>query len=175
MKKTYECMVLLDNREVKKGWQTLKDTVSGLFKKHGASIVSAKRWDERRLPYQVGRCKRATYLLVYFEGESLQNNAIRRELELNEQVLRHLMLSCAEVPQSAYDAEAAFDEAALAVEDSPSPEPMPVESGDAAKEKARDKDKDKDKDKDEGKAAVAEADAGAAPADQAKSEGGEKS
>lgn len=131
MKKTYECMVLLDNREVKKGWQALKDTVSGMFKKHGAEILSAKRWDERRLMYQVGRCRRGTYLLVYFKNNPLQTNAIRRELELSEQVLRHMMLSCEEVPQSAYEAEAAFDEAALSVEDAPPvaapAEPMAVE------------------------------------------------
>ena len=177
-------MVLLDNREVKKGWQTLKDTVSGMFKKHGAAVLSAKRWDERRLMYQVGRCRRATYLLVYFEGESVQTNSIRRELELNEQVLRHMMLTCEAVPQTAYDAEAAFDESALAIEDTPAPEPMPVEAGDggAGRDRGRDRDRDKDKDKDgekgEVKAADAAAEPEAAPAaegDKPATSGGEKS
>ena len=144
MKKTYECMVLLDNKEVKKGWQSLKDMVSGLFKKHGGEVLSAKRWDERRLMYPVAHCKRGTYLLVYFQGEALQTNMIRRELELNEQVLRHLMLSCEEVPATAYDAEAAFDESALSVEDTPPVEaaaPIEVAPGaganaEAASEKA---------------------------------------
>ena len=122
-------MVLLDNREVKKGWQALKDTVSGLFKKHGGEVLSAKRWEERRLMYPIGHCKRGTYLIVYFKGESLQTSLIRRELELNEQVLRHLILSCEEVPTTAYDAEAAFDESTLALEDTPPPpEPLAVQA-----------------------------------------------
>ena len=145
MKKTYECMVLLDNREVKKGWQALKDTVSGLFKKHGGEVLSAKRWEERRLMYPIGRCKRGTYLLVYFKGESLQTSAIRRELELNEQVLRHLILTCEEIPATAYDAEAAFDESALSVEDTPAPAepvaPVEVEEGKAGDAKAEAADK----------------------------------
>ena len=42
-------MLLLDNREVKRGWEELKTSVNGLFEKHGAEVVSARRWDERRL------------------------------------------------------------------------------------------------------------------------------
>ena len=29
--RTYECMCLLDNREVRKGWQPLKDSVLAMF------------------------------------------------------------------------------------------------------------------------------------------------
>lgn len=127
MKRTYECMLLLDNREVKKGWQALKDQVSGYLKKHGAEIKSARRWDERRLSYPISRNKRGTYLLVYFESDSLQTAAMRRELELSETVLRHLMLACEEIPQTAFDVEAAFDESALVVDEEPAPAPAMVE------------------------------------------------
>ena len=61
--RTYECMCLLDNREVRKGWQPLKETVVGMFKKHGAEMLSARRWDERRLAYPIRGQQRATYLL----------------------------------------------------------------------------------------------------------------
>ena len=61
--RTYECMCLLDNREVRKGWQPLKDAVAGVFNKHGARILSARRWDERRLAYAIKGQQRGTYLL----------------------------------------------------------------------------------------------------------------
>ena len=48
MKRTYECMCLLDNRDVRQGWQALKDNVATMFSKHGGEIVSARRWQERR-------------------------------------------------------------------------------------------------------------------------------
>ncbi|MGA0059902.1 MAG: 30S ribosomal protein S6 [Planctomycetota bacterium] len=117
MKRTYEAMVLLDNREVKQGWQALKDQVCGLFTKHGASIKSAKRWDERRLAYPIKHQLRGTYLLAYFEAETSEIAAIRRELEYAESVFRHMTLACEEIPADAFEPDAAFDEAAGRVED----------------------------------------------------------
>ena len=67
--RTYECMCLLDNGEVRKGWEPLKEAVAGLFTKHGAKILSNRRWDERRLAYPIEGHNRATYLLVYFAAE----------------------------------------------------------------------------------------------------------
>ncbi|MHC4919357.1 MAG: 30S ribosomal protein S6, partial [Planctomycetota bacterium] len=92
MKRTYECMCLLDNREVRQGWQALKDAVAGMFTKHGADIVSARRWEERRLAYPVKHQQRGTYLLVYFNGEPEMITPLRRELELSEPVMRNLVL-----------------------------------------------------------------------------------
>jgi len=110
-------MVLLDNREVKKGWQPLKDSVCGLFQKHGAQIVSARRWDERRLAYPIKHQLRGTYLLVYFDADTQSLGNIRRDLEYNEAVLRYLTTTCDAVPPEAHEPEATFDESAVRVED----------------------------------------------------------
>jgi len=117
--RTYECMCLLDNREVRKGWQPLKEAVVGMFKKHGAEMMSARRWDERRLAYPIKGQHRATYLLAYFKADTPQVTGIRRDLQFNESVLRSLVLGCEEVPASAYEPEADFDVNAIPVDDSP--------------------------------------------------------
>jgi ribosomal protein S6 len=114
-------MILLDNREVKKGWQALKDNVTGLFQKHGAEIVSAKLWDERRLAYPINHQLRGTYLLVYSKGSTGAVDAIRRDLEYAESVLRYMTMSCDDVPESAFEPEAEFDESALRVEEEAAP------------------------------------------------------
>lgn len=116
VKRTYECMVLLDNREVKQGWQRVKDTVTGLFTKHGANVVSARLWDERRLAYPVKQQRRGTYLLIYFDAETQALAPLSRELEFSEAVLRHLVLACDEVPREAYEPEREFDVNAIGVE-----------------------------------------------------------
>ncbi|MDA0373873.1 MAG: 30S ribosomal protein S6 [Planctomycetota bacterium] len=139
MKRTYETMVLLDNREVKQGWQALKDQVCGLFTKHGATIKSAKRWDERRLAYPIQHQLRGTYLLAYYEAETSELAAIRRELEYAEAVFRHMTLACEEIPADAYDPEAEFDESAVRVEDTSMtdlPEDEPEEEAPAEEAKA---------------------------------------
>ena len=78
MNNTYECMILVNNQEVRKGWQSCKQSIVDLFGKHKAEVVSARRWDERRLAYPIKGQQRATYLLVYFKSEHLTPAAIRR-------------------------------------------------------------------------------------------------
>ena len=105
MKKTYECMLLLDNREVKKGWEELKTTVNGLFSKHGAEVVSARRWDERRLTFPIKRQQRATYLLMYFNADAPQVQAIRRDMEFSDPVLRNFVIGCEKIPEAAFEVD----------------------------------------------------------------------
>jgi len=124
--KTYECMVLLDNREVRKGWQPLKDAVTALFTKHGAKVLSSRRWEERRLAYPIKAQHRGTYLLVYFSADTQVLTGIRRDLQFNEALLRFLLVDCEEVPQTAYEPEAAFDVNAIPPDDAPPTPPAEV-------------------------------------------------
>jgi ribosomal protein S6 len=77
-----------------------------MFTKHGAKILSSRRWDERRLAYPIEGQQRGTYLLVYFAVDTQAVAAIRRDLQFNESLLRSLLVECAEVPQGAYEPEA---------------------------------------------------------------------
>lgn len=122
--RTYECMCLLDNREVRKGWQPLKDAITAQFTKHGAKILSSRRWDERRLAYPIKGQLRGTYLLVYFAVDTQAVAAIRRDLQFNESLLRWLLVDCAEVPQGAYEPEADFDVNAIPSDDAPASAPV---------------------------------------------------
>jgi ribosomal protein S6 len=112
-------MCLLDNREVRKGWQPLKDSVAALFNKHGAQVLSARRWDERRLAYPIKGQQRATFMLAYLKADTQALSAIRRDLQFSDTVLRSQILNCEEVPPSAYEPEAEFDINAIPVDDSP--------------------------------------------------------
>lgn len=124
--RTYECMCVLDNREVRKGWQPLKDAVTALFTKHGAQVLSARRWDERRLAYPINLQLRGTFLLTYFKADTQQVANIRRDMQFSDSVLRSLIVSCAEVPAEAYTPEAEFDVNAVQVEDIRTAAPAPA-------------------------------------------------
>ncbi len=122
--RTYECMCLLDNREVRKGWQSLKDSVAAMFTKHGAKILSCRRWEERRLAYAIRNQHRGTYLLIYMAIDTQNVAAIRRDLQFSEAVMRSLFIECAEVPQTAFEPEAAFDINAIPSDDTPAAPPV---------------------------------------------------
>jgi small subunit ribosomal protein S6 len=126
VKRTYECMCLLDNREVRQGWQALKDNVTGMFSKHGADVVSARRWEERRLTFPIKHQQRGTYLLVYFNGEPDMIAPLRRELQLSESIMRNLLVTCEEIPEEAHQPEESFDESQVPVEDLYQPPPPPA-------------------------------------------------
>jgi len=117
--RNYECMCLLDNTEVRKGWEPLKDAVAGLFTKHDAKVLSNRRWDERRLAYPIKGQQRATYLLLYFAADTQTVPAIRRELEFSESMLRYMITECDDIPADAYEPEAEFDVNAIPEDDAP--------------------------------------------------------
>jgi small subunit ribosomal protein S6 len=95
---TYEGMFLLDNQAVRADWGRAKGAVTELLAKHGAKVVTARRWDERKLAYAIKGRTRGTYLLAYFESEAQALNTMRRDFDLDERVLRYLLLRAEGVP-----------------------------------------------------------------------------
>jgi small subunit ribosomal protein S6 len=123
----YETMFLLDNQVVREDWTRAKSMVLDVLAKHGAKVHSARRWDERKLAYPIEGRKRATFLLSYFEMENEHLIALRRDLELNERVLRYLVLQVEKLPEGELDKAQAEQAADFVVpappaDDAPEPE-----------------------------------------------------
>lgn len=97
--KLYEGMFLLDNQVVRADWNAAKAVITGALAKHGAQVKTARRWDERRLAYPIKGRKRATYLLTYFEQGSDGAATLRRDLEIDERVLRYLITGAEDLPE----------------------------------------------------------------------------
>jgi ribosomal protein S6 len=91
-------MFLLDNQAVRADWGRAKGAVTDLLAKYGARVQTARRWDERKLAYPIKGRARATYLLCYFEAGAGAVNTMRRDFDLDERVLRYLMLRVEGVP-----------------------------------------------------------------------------
>ena len=107
MNRLYEGMFLLDNQVVREDWKSAKALVAESLQKHGAKLRTLRRWDERKLAYPIAGRKRATYYLGYFDIGVEALPALRRELDLSEKVLRHLILSCEAVPETENELAAA--------------------------------------------------------------------
>jgi small subunit ribosomal protein S6 len=170
--RNYECMCLLDNTEVRKGWEPLKEAVAGLFTKHEAKVLSNRRWDERRLAYPIKGQQRATYLLLYFSADTQTLPAIRRELEFDESMLRYMITECDDIPADAYEPEAEFDVNAIPEDDAPEVEEEPAAEGEKAEGDAQDGEA-KDGEAKDGDAKEGEKAEGDAAAEEAKAEAAE--
>jgi len=105
-------MFLLDNNVVREDWNKAKGIPTGILEKHGASITTSRRWAERSLAYTIQKSNRGTYLLVHFDADPGSIQIMRRDLELNETVMRYLILSTEEIPegeQELHDSELTAD------------------------------------------------------------------
>lgn len=145
MTRTYECMFLVDNDVVRAGWQGAKKAVSDLLGKHGGGFVTSRRWAERRLAYPIRHKNRATYLLAYCDLDPIQMNDLRRDLDINETVLRYLILAAEAVPDEERELTAAEEGSEFVVPEPPAddaidePEPRPAEGAEAPKPDAESK------------------------------------
>ncbi len=98
MSKTYESMFVLDNQVVREDWRAAKKVVTDALGKHGATVLTARRWDERKLAYPIRGKHRGTYFLVWYSMDHDATAAVRREFDLSEKVLRYMILSSEGVP-----------------------------------------------------------------------------
>lgn len=76
--------------------------IRSFIEKHGGTVHVLKKWDDRKLAYEVKKQTRGLYLLSFFEAPTASVEAINREVNLNDEVLRCLItdaehLSTAEV------------------------------------------------------------------------------
>ena len=67
------------------------ELVKALLEKVGAEIISFKKWDERRLAYQIKGNKRGLYFLCYFKLAGHEITALERQCLLSESMLRHMI------------------------------------------------------------------------------------
>lgn len=66
-------------------------TVRGMIEKHGGEILVIKKWDERKLNFEIGKNKRGVYIIAYFNAPTSAITPIDREVRLSEEVLRALI------------------------------------------------------------------------------------
>jgi small subunit ribosomal protein S6 len=92
VKRLYEGLFLVDSGEAASDWKGVNQTIEKILDRAGAEVVSIKKWDERRLAYEISGKSRGTYILAYFHCDPTNIAAIERTVQLNEQIMRVLVL-----------------------------------------------------------------------------------
>jgi len=91
-KRLYEGMFLVDSNLAAQEWQKVIDEIQRIIGRAGAEVVSLKKWDDRRLTYDIRGKSRGTYILVYFTCDTDKIKGIERDVQLSELILRVLVL-----------------------------------------------------------------------------------
>ncbi|UCC98379.1 MAG: 30S ribosomal protein S6 [Phycisphaerales bacterium] len=92
-KNLYEGMFLVDSAEAGTDWDGVIASITKILERARAEIVSVRKWDDRRLAYDIRSVSRGTYILTYFrvEGQEIEN--IEKAVQLSERIMRVLILS----------------------------------------------------------------------------------
>jgi len=113
-KRLYEGMFLVDSGLAAQDWQKVIDEIERMMKRASADIVSLKKWDDRRMTYDIQGKSRGTYILVYFNCDPEKVKGIERDVQLSEQMMRVLILRTDRMTQEDFEkatpAETAKDE-----------------------------------------------------------------
>jgi small subunit ribosomal protein S6 len=102
-KKLYEGMFLVDSAKAASDWDGINKAVKKVLDKAKAEIVSIRKWDDRKLAYDIRGVSRGTYLLVYFRVDSQQIRNIEKAIRLSEKIIRVLILNTDQMTQEDID------------------------------------------------------------------------
>lgn len=88
----YEGMFILEPGRYARDPGAVTQQVADLIGQQGGTVLAARLWDERKLAYPIKGHKKGIYWLTYFKmpGEGLA--ALERQCEINDDILRKLVL-----------------------------------------------------------------------------------
>ncbi|MCE9558288.1 MAG: 30S ribosomal protein S6 [Armatimonadetes bacterium] len=78
--------------------QAIADKFKAIVEKEGGTVESAGKWDKRKLAYEIGGLKEATYILMNFEAGPKVPAELRRQMRNSDEIVRHMVLLRDNVP-----------------------------------------------------------------------------
>jgi small subunit ribosomal protein S6 len=88
---TYEAMFVMDSG-MAADWQAVEGEIERLTGRAEAELLCCRKWDERRLAYEIGPHKRGCYVLTYLRADPTRIAGLERDAQLSEHILRMLVL-----------------------------------------------------------------------------------
>ena len=91
-KQLYEGMFLVDSARAASDWDGVNSAIRKILDKAKAEIVSMRKWDDRKLAYNIRGTERGTYILCYFRADGQKIQGIEKAVHLSEKIIRVLIL-----------------------------------------------------------------------------------
>lgn len=85
-------MFLVDSADAGSDWDGVIAAITKILERAKVEVVSMRKWDDRRLAYDIKGKSRGTYLLCYFRSDGQQNQEIETSVQLSERIVRVLIL-----------------------------------------------------------------------------------
>ncbi len=125
----YEGLFLLSNQHASADLAGCLDFLKEVFNRAEAEVIVLRRWEDRKLAYEIKTQKRGVYILTYFNARRSQIANIERDCNLSEHVVRALIIRADHLGET--EIELAKQEALTPVP-APAPEKPKTEGVEAA-------------------------------------------
>ncbi len=86
----YELLFVLRPTLTEEELKAKFDFIKGVMEKNGAEIASVNEMGVRKLAYEIDKCERGYYFIIYYKADPSIINEILRNLRLTEEILRFL-------------------------------------------------------------------------------------
>lgn len=86
-------MFLVDSAEAGADWDGVMAAIKRILERAEAEILSVRKWDDRRLAYEIRGKARGTYILCYFRADGERIRDIEKDVQLSEKIMRVLILN----------------------------------------------------------------------------------
>jgi small subunit ribosomal protein S6 len=98
-KQLYEGMFLVDVAKASSDWDGVISFLTRILEKAEAEIISIRKWDDRKLAYNIKSQSRGVYIICYFKVDGTKIQEIEKNIRLSEQVMRLLILNAEQMTQ----------------------------------------------------------------------------
>lgn len=119
----YEGLFIFDSNRYARDPAGVSGQIAAMVEKYNGTILANRLWEERRLAYPINGQRKGTYWLTYFRLDSKHLESLRRDCQINETILRELMLK---VDPRIIDALVAHTQAATDAAKARRPAPAPA-------------------------------------------------
>jgi small subunit ribosomal protein S6 len=92
-KNLYEGMFLIDSARAAADWDGIISVITKILERAKAEIVSIRKWDDRKLAYDIKGKSRGLYIICYFRVDGGKIQDIEKNVQLSEQIIRVLILN----------------------------------------------------------------------------------
>ncbi len=99
----YEGLFLINQQVTSGDLQAALDQVKDILDRAEAEIVVLRKWDERKLAYEIKGQKRGLFVLTYFRARPTMLANIERDCNLSDAVMRSLVIRADHVGETELD------------------------------------------------------------------------
>lgn len=85
-------MIIFDSNRFARERAGMAAEVEKMIQAEQGEVLVSRLWEERRLAYAIAGQRKGAYWLIYFRGPSSMLTALNRQWEINDGILRHLVL-----------------------------------------------------------------------------------